>query len=109
MRSSYSAEPFSATHKNTWIVNLGAARPPTDYSPASSYGWRGLDLGHGFHETKHGLRFTISGAARCEVLGRLLRLNHERYAEEVAQGLHEKGAKKRGVKRARVGTSNEQL
>jgi hypothetical protein len=30
-------------------------------------------------------------AARCEVLARLLKLNHERYAEEVAQGLHDKG------------------
>jgi hypothetical protein len=28
------------------------------------------------------------------VLGRLLKLNHERYAEEVKIGLHEKGAKK---------------
>jgi hypothetical protein len=27
-------------------------------------------------------------------LDRLLALNHERYKEEVAQGLHEKGAKK---------------
>jgi hypothetical protein len=32
---------------------------------------------------------------RCEVLGCLLKLNHERYAEEKALGLHEKGAKKR--------------
>ena len=31
----------------------------------------------------------ISEAARQEVLARLLRLNHERYAEEVKQGLHE--------------------
>ena len=36
------------------------------------------------------MRFTISEAARREVLQRLLRLNHERYAEEVKQGLHEK-------------------
>lgn len=49
-----------------------------------------LDLGHGFHETKQGVRFTISEAARREVLQRLLKLNHERYAEEVKQGLHEK-------------------
>ena len=29
-----------------------------------------------------------------EVLGHFLTLNHERYAEEVRQGLHDKGAKK---------------
>lgn len=66
-----------------------------DEAVAQAYGWDDLDLEHGFHETKQGLRFTISEAARREVLGRLLKLNHERYAEEVAQGLHEKGTKTR--------------
>ena len=64
-----------------------------DAAVAAAYGWTDLDLGHGFHETKQGLRFTISEAARREVLGRLLKLNHERYAEEVAEGLHEKKGK----------------
>jgi hypothetical protein len=53
-----------------------------------------LDLGHGFHQTKQGLRYTISAAARRTVLDRLLALNHQRYAEEVAEGLYDKGAKK---------------
>jgi hypothetical protein len=61
-----------------------------DKAVAAAYGWDTLDLGHGFHETKQGIRFTISEAARREVLQRLLKLNHERYAEEVKQGLHEK-------------------
>ncbi len=62
-----------------------------DNAVAAAYGWSGLDLGLGFHETKQGTRFTISESARREVLARLLKLNHERYAEEVAQGLHDKG------------------
>jgi len=49
-----------------------------------------IALGHGFHETKQGVRYTISESARRDVLARLLKLNHERYAEEVKQGLHEK-------------------
>jgi len=61
---------------------------------ADAYGWGDLDLGHGFHDTKQGVRFTISEEARSEVLDRLLLLNHERYAEEVEQGLHDKKAKK---------------
>lgn len=61
-----------------------------DKAVAAAYGWDDLDLGHGFHETKQGMRFTISEPARREVLARLLKLNHERYAEEVAQGLHDK-------------------
>lgn len=56
-----------------------------DNAVAAAYDWTNLDLGHGFHETKQGLRFTISEAARREVLARLLKLNHERYAEEQKQ------------------------
>ena len=64
-----------------------------DNAVAAAYGWTDLDLGHGFHETKQGIRFTISESARREVLARLLKLNHERYAEEVKQGLHDKKGK----------------
>jgi len=64
----------------------------------AAYGWTSLDLGHGFHETKQGIRFTISESARREVLARLLKLNHERYAEEVKQGLHDEGKKKAKAK-----------
>ena len=69
-----------------------------DNAVASAYGWIDLNLDHGFHETKQGIRFTISEPARREVLQRLLKLNHERYAEEVKQGLHDK--KKGSAKKA---------
>ncbi|MBN3927173.1 DNA methyltransferase [Nostoc sp. NMS4] len=65
-----------------------------DNAVAAAYGWQDLELSHDFHQTKQGLRFTISETARREVLDRLLELNHQRYAEEVAQGLHDKGKKK---------------
>jgi len=67
-----------------------------DYAVASAYGWADLDLGHDFHETKQGVRFTISGPARDSVLDRLLALNHQRYAEEDKAGLHDKKAKGSG-------------
>ena len=72
-----------------------------DKAVATAYGWSDLDLGHGFHETKQGTRFTISESARREVLARLLKLNHERYAEEVAQGLHDKKGKAKTPKTGR--------
>jgi hypothetical protein len=72
------------------IEKLRQLHVEMDKAVAAAYGWADLDLGHGFHQTKQGLRYTISEAARREVLARLLRLNHERYAEEVRQGLHEK-------------------
>ena len=82
-----------------------------DKAVAAAYGWDDLDLGHGFHETKQGIRFTISESARREVLARLLKLNHERYAEEVAQGLHDKKGKPKaaGRKGKKAATSDESL
>jgi NAD-dependent deacetylase len=53
-----------------------------DQAVAVAYGWDGLELGHDFHDTPQGLRYTISEPARREVLGRLLELNHQRYEEE---------------------------
>ncbi|MCT7953082.1 restriction endonuclease [Ancylothrix sp. C2] len=76
------------------IEQLRSLHIEMDNAVAAAYGWQDIDLGHDFHQTKQGLRFTISETARREVLDRLLLLNHERYAEEVAQGLHDKGKKK---------------
>ena len=77
------------------IVTLRLLHVEMDQAVANAYGWTNLDLGHGFHQTKQGLRYTISEAARREVLGRLLALNHARYAAEKRQGLHpDKGTKK---------------
>jgi hypothetical protein len=73
-----------------------------DRAVADAYGWSDLDLGHGFHETKHGTRYTISESARREVLARLLKLNHERHTEEVRQGLHDKKSKSKSPKPART-------
>lgn len=79
--------------KDADIARLRDLHAEMDRAVAEAYCWD-FELGHGFHQTKQGLRFTISEAARREVLGRLLKLNHERYAEEVALGLHDKGKKK---------------
>jgi hypothetical protein len=77
------------------IQELRELHVDMDHAVAAAYGWTDLTLGHGFHDTKQGLRFTISEPARREVLARLLKLNHERYAEEVKQGLHVKGKAKK--------------
>lgn len=72
------------------ILKLRQLHVEMDNAVAAAYGWTDLELGHGFQQTKQGVRYTISEPARREVLARLLTLNHERYAEEVKQGLHEK-------------------
>jgi hypothetical protein len=65
-----------------------------DGAVARAYGWEDLELGHGFHKVSYlpeydRIRFTISEAARVEILRRLSELNRERYQEEVAQGLQD--------------------
>ena len=64
------------------IVKLRSIHVEIDNSVAVAYGWQDLDFGHGFQETKQGIRYTISETARREVLDRLLALNHQRHAEE---------------------------
>jgi len=59
-----------------------------DSAVAGAYGWTELDLDHGFYNTRQGRRFTFSEHTQRELLAHLMKLNHERYAEEVAQGLH---------------------
>lgn len=87
------------------IEELRRLRRELDRAVADAYGWADLELDHDFRETPLGLRYTISEAVKTEALDRLLELNHARYAEEVAQGLHAKGAKKRGRGASRVGHS----
>jgi hypothetical protein len=58
-----------------------------DEAVAIAYGWRELNLDHGFHSVPYlpendRVRYTISEPARLEVLRRLSRLNRERHAEE---------------------------
>ncbi len=85
------------------IAELRRLHIEMDNAVAVAYGWGDLDLGHGFHQTKQGLRYTISEAARRTVLDRLLALNHARYAEEVAEGLHDKGGSRKGAKAQKGG------
>ncbi|WLT40717.1 BREX-1 system adenine-specific DNA-methyltransferase PglX (plasmid) [Synechocystis sp. B12] len=82
-----------------------------DNTVAKAYQWddslTGDGLNHNFHDTKQGLRFTISEEARREILDRLLQLNHQRYKEEVAQGLHNKKGKKKASKPKQSAPANQ--
>ncbi|PZO35942.1 MAG: restriction endonuclease [Pseudanabaena frigida] len=86
-----------------------------DYAVAKAYGWveqlritnyelggEQFPLAHGFHQTKQGLRFTISETARRDILDRLLALNHQRYAEEVKAGVGKSKGKRKKEKVVQV-------
>jgi hypothetical protein len=118
------------------IVRLRELHVEMDRAVASAYGWGErmndeggmmneeqihpsslslppLDLGHGFHETAQGIRFTVSESARREVLSRLLGLNHERHEEEVRNqelGIGDSGKKKeKKVKKSKSKSTDGQM
>lgn len=89
------------------IAALRALHVEMDHAVASAYGWSDLALGHGFRETKQGVRYTISETARRTVLDRLLVLNYARYAEEVRAGLHDIGKPKARAAKSAVAKVTE--
>jgi predicted NUDIX family NTP pyrophosphohydrolase len=94
------------------ISELRRLHVAMDNAVAAAYGWSDLELGHSFHETKQGLRYTISEGARRRILDRLLQLNQERHAasEGVSRGVQGSGGKGSAAKRTgakRTGASGE--
>ncbi|MGC5334962.1 Eco57I restriction-modification methylase domain-containing protein [Micromonospora sp. DT62] len=86
---------FDAGCREGEIAELRRIHVAIDESVCRAYGWDDLlsqGLDHGFHEVGPYTRYTIGSAARREILDRLLQLNHQRYAEELAKGLHDKKA-----------------
>jgi hypothetical protein len=81
---------------DTDIVELRVIHTAIDEATVRAYGWDDLldELDHGFHPLGRETRYTVGPAAQREILDRLLELNHERYAEEDAAGLHDKGKKR---------------
>jgi methylase of polypeptide subunit release factors len=77
------------------IFELRELHKEMDEAVLEAYGWQDVNLRHDFYEMEYlpendRVRYTIHPEARKEVLKRLLLLNHERFEEEVKQGLHKK-------------------
>jgi hypothetical protein len=65
------------------IARLRALHAELDQAILACYGWADLEPGHGFHQNERGqTRYTVSDAARREILSRLLTLNLEVAAQE---------------------------
>jgi hypothetical protein len=112
-------------HKDDGIQRLRDLHVQMDNAVRDAYGWTDLDLEHGWIKTvtveekndkktgklrqveKVDWRFTISERARQEVLRRLLALNHEVHAREVAEGLHDKKKGKAAKKPAAPAQPND--
>ncbi len=68
-----------------------------DQAVIEAYGWTDIDLAHNFYQIRQKPHFTIAPSAQTEILDRLLELNHARYKEEEAAGLHAPGTKKKAA------------
>jgi hypothetical protein len=71
------------------IIELRRLHVQLDIAVRDAYGWNDLDLQHGFYEVEtlpenDRIRYTISPAARKELLTRLLKENHARAVADTA-------------------------
>ena len=67
------------------IIGLRDLHRELDITVAAAYGWTDVELEHGFHETRQGVRFSISEKAKQTILERLATLNRKRYDDELVQ------------------------
>jgi len=84
------------------ILELRRLRRELDIAIRDAYDWANLDLGHDFHEVENlpendRVRYTISPAARKEVLRRLLTLNHERAVAQAVAAPLKKARRTKGA------------
>ena len=103
------------------VIQLRQLHQNLDKNILKAYGWhqddakwgKAIQLRHDFYEVDYlpendRVRYTIHPEARKEVLKRLLQLNHERYAEEVAAGLHDKKGGKKDTKKKKSKLSKKE-
>lgn len=78
------------------IARMRAIHVELDNEVLNAYGWSDITLDHGFHTYRQMQRWTVSPAARVEILDRLLEENHRRAAEEAQQEAKPKSKGRRG-------------
>ncbi|WP_194786637.1 Eco57I restriction-modification methylase domain-containing protein [Rhodocyclus gracilis] len=96
------------------ILELRRLHRELDLAVRDAYGWTDLDLGHDFVEVEtlpenDRVRYTISPAARKEVLKRLLAENHRRAAAEATKLTLEAPAKKARGRKQKIEQTNGEL
>lgn len=79
------------------IARMRAIHVELDEAVMDAYGWSDIALDHGFHTYRQMERWTVSPAARVEILDRLLEENHRR-AAAVAAASPKKSTKGRKAK-----------
>lgn len=78
------------------VARMRAVHVELDEAVMDAYGWTDIPLDHGFHTYRQMQRWTVSPAARVEILDCLLEENHRRAAEEAKTTAKPKAKGRRG-------------
>lgn len=73
-------DPGIADSADADVARLRQIHTELDEAVMAAYGWDDVELDHGFHTYRQMERWTVSPAARVEILDRLLEENHRRAA-----------------------------
>jgi hypothetical protein len=100
------AVSFTPEQALAGILELRRLHVELDTAVRDAYGWQDLPLEHDFYEVEtlpenDRVRYTISPAARKELLKRLLAENHRRAAAESAAAAQTLASKSKPAKRSR--------
>ena len=95
VRKAGKQDEATSTQAHADILHLRKLHSEMDNAVLAAYGWPDINLAHDFYDMDYlpendRTRYTISPKSRKEILKRLLKLNHDLHAEEVAAGLHNK-------------------
>lgn len=71
-------DPEFADSSDSDVARLREIHVELDHAVMAAYGWDDVSLDHGFHSYRQMMRWTVSPAARVEILDRLLEENHRR-------------------------------
>ncbi|WNI16339.1 DNA methyltransferase [Actinacidiphila sp. ITFR-21] len=75
-------DPDIADSADPDVARLRQIHVELDHAVMAAYGWDDVPLDHGFHTYRQMQRWTVSPAARVEILDRLLEENHRRAAAQ---------------------------
>ena len=96
------------------ILELRRLHKEMDEAVLKAYGWTDINLAHDFYEVEYlpendRIRYTISPAARREILKRLLLLNHEIHAQEIEAEKQSTPAPKKSKSKEQKGSATQSL
>jgi hypothetical protein len=75
-------DPDTADAADPDVARMREIHVELDRAVMDAYGWSDVLLEHGFHSYRQMRRWTVSPAARVEILDRLLEENHRRAAAQ---------------------------